>query len=240
MPRSLELPIPRRLVEAALTAAVLSSTYFAVGHWSGAGRAPLEHMLDDRLPFVPESVWFYLPGYWACFLIPVFVLRDARRFRAALISLTMVTVLAAPLFVLFPIAAPRPPAPTDATMTAAMVRWLYANDPSGNTFPSLHVANSTLCAVVTTAAHRRWGAVVCALAAGVCASVLLLKQHWIVDIPAAWALAAVGAAIWRIQLGGAAALVPLPGRVPARLYRRTLEAPVLLDRVRAIRRRSRP
>lgn len=210
------LPLRRRFAEAALLALFLTAAYVTVGALAPPHAPPLPHLMDRGIPFVPETVWIYLPGYWACFLVPVLVIRDARQFRAALVGLAMLTVIATPFFVLFPIAAPRAPVPTDGSLTAEVVRWLYTHDPAGNTFPSLHVANATYCAVITTAASRRWGAVVWGLALGVTVSVLTLKQHWVVDIPAAWGLAGVGLAAWRAQLAAPSARSALPTWVVGR------------------------
>ncbi|MDP2312337.1 MAG: phosphatase PAP2 family protein [Pseudomonadota bacterium] len=214
--------------------------YLAAGSWVSPQAPPLQHVLDAQIPFVPESVWVYLPGYWACFVIPVLVIREARSFRAALTGLSMLTVLALPFFLYFPVPAPRPSVPMDPSLTSALVRWLYSTDPASNTFPSLHVANATFCAMVTTAADRRWGAVVWVLAAGVCVSVLTLKQHWVVDIPAGWGLAAVGIATWRAQLDAPSVLARLLARfagwLPARVP--TSELP-RLQSVRSTRRRPR-
>ncbi len=233
-----ELPLSRRLAEAAALTLLLTAAYLGAGAWSPPHGEPLRHVFDARIPFVPESVWLYLPGYWACFVVPVLVLRDARQFRAAMTGLTMLTVLATPFFLLFPVAAPRPPLPSDATLSGALVQWLYATDPVGNTFPSLHVANATYCAVVTTAASRRWGAVVWGLATGVAVSVLTLKQHWLVDIPAAWALATCGAAAWRAQLAAPSVLAALPARMAG--WWAPADTPPVRQRVRvrAGRRRS--
>src|SRR5687768_8655850 len=105
-----ELPLSRRLAEAAALTLLLTAAYLGTGGASVPDAEPFRHVLDARIPFVPEAVWLYLPGYWACFLVPVLVVRDARQFRAAIAGLTMLTVLAAPFFLLFPVAAPRPPA----------------------------------------------------------------------------------------------------------------------------------
>ena len=49
-------------------------------------------------------------------------------------------------------------------------------------------------------------------------SVLLLKQHWLVDVAAGWALAMVGVAAFRAHLAAASYFraVPVPARQPAR------------------------
>ncbi len=207
-----ELPLSRRCAEAAVLAALLTGAYMGAGASRVPAAHPMKHVVDGLVPFVPETVWLYLPGYWACFLVTIWAVRDARQFRAGLTGLATLTVLAVPFFLEWPVAAPRPPVPLDPTWSAALVRWLYTTDPAGNTFPSLHVANATFCAVLTTASSRRWGAAVWALALGVAVSVLTLKQHWLVDVPAGWALATVGAAAWRAQLAAPALLQALPAR----------------------------
>ena len=200
-----------------MLAGLLTGIYMGAGGARAPGAAPLVHVMDGQIPFVAETLWLYLPGYWACFLLTVLAARDARHFRAAMTGMATITLLAVPFFLQWPVAAPRPPAPLDPTVSAALVRWLYATDPVGNTFPSLHVANATFCAVVTTASSRRVGAVVWLLAAGVAMSVLTLKQHWVVDVPAGWALATVGAAAWRAQLAAPNLLQSLlPARWRAR------------------------
>lgn len=225
------LPYARRLVEVLAAASGVTALYFAAGNPVVALQAPVSVWLDETVPFVPHAVWLYLPGYFASFFLTAWTLREARPFRAALVAFSMMLALALPFFLLYPVAGPRPPAPGDPTLTAAMVRWLYANDPAVNTFPSLHVANVTVCAVLSWRHHRRVGALVWALAAGVFASVLLLKQHWAVDLVGGWLLAAVGVAIWRAALtaqlpvtrlatwfanGGGAGLVSAPERAGSR------------------------
>ncbi|MFZ5482285.1 MAG: phosphatase PAP2 family protein [Myxococcota bacterium] len=192
-----ELSLGRRFAEAVAVALAVSVVYFGTGTRMMPSAEPFVLPVDRWVPFVPETVWMYMPGYAACFLVTLWVVRDAESFRAALAAFGLLTVLAVPFFTLLPVAGPRPPAPVDATLSAQFVRWLYANDPNVNTFPSLHVANATLCAVITSHVDRRWGAVVWALAAGICVSVLTLKQHWAADVPAGWALATAGVAAWR-------------------------------------------
>lgn len=194
------LPLPRRLLEAAVAASAVTLIYGAAGLADLPRQAPLALPIDAAIPFVPATVWLYLPGYWATFLLAVWSLREARAFRAALAAFLLMTVLATPFFLLWPVHGPRPAPPLDETVTAALVRWTYAHDPDVNTFPSLHIANATLAAVLVTRRGRWPGAVAWTLALGVYASVLLLKQHWIVDLPGGWALAAVGLAAWRGQV----------------------------------------
>jgi membrane-associated phospholipid phosphatase len=91
-------------------------------------------------------------------------------------------LIAVPLFVLWPAAYPRPVVDPALGLSETAVALLQFNDPATNTFPSLHVANSVLCAT----ALRRAGSAVwrgsAVLAACVAVSVLLVKQHWLADV----------------------------------------------------------
>ncbi len=103
--------------------------------------------------------------------------------------------LAFPLFLLWPAAYPRPHVDGAMGLSHTAVTILQAQDPPTNTFPSLHVANSILCAAaLRRASHPAWrGSVV--LAACIAASVLLLKQHWIADVVAGALFGAFGAGV---------------------------------------------
>lgn len=195
------LPFSRRLVEASAVAAMLSAVYFAAGQRPPAAE-PLALPFEAHIPFVPEAVWVYLPLYAVGFVVTVAALREARAFRAGLGAFVVVGLLALPPFLLLPIAGPRPPGPEGADLSSAFVRWLYANDPAGNTLPSLHVANATLCAWLCAQVDRRLGWAMAAAAAVIASSTLLLKQHWFVDIPAGVTLAVAGARAWRLQVSG--------------------------------------
>ena len=190
-----ELPFVRRLAEGVVAGAFSYGSYFWAGRSMAPDAAPFLPDLDARIPFVPETVWIYLFGYLACFLIAIATVRDARSYRATLVGFATLPVLALPFFLYVPIPGPRVVLPADdVSFSLYAMRQLYAADPPGNTFPSLHVACATYAAYATAQADRRWGRVAWALALGVAISVLTTKQHWVVDVPAGWALAAVGIA----------------------------------------------
>jgi membrane-associated phospholipid phosphatase len=216
----MELPLSRRVVEALPVSTAAAGLYFATGHRLAPAHAPWAHALDDRIPYLPASIWVYMPAYVGSFLLAIWVLRDARQLRAAFFAVLMLAVLVLPFHVLTPIACPRPDLPGGTGLTALAVRWLYAADPRINTFPSMHVANATLCAAMVTHANRRWGLLAWALAIGVWISVLTLKQHWFVDVPGGLGFAAIGYLAWRARVAGVPAVLPAALRVaPHRLRR---------------------
>lgn len=204
-----ELPLADRLPLALVVLTAGLGTYFFVGITQPGVHPPVPTPLDWAIPFVPEAIWVYLPVYYGSFLVTLLVTRDRYAFRAAGTAFLSITLLALPFFLLAPIAAPRPFAPDGPGWTDAFVRWLYEADPKGNTFPSLHVANAFLCAFLTAQSSRWWGVALTVNAFAVCASVLLLKQHWAVDVPGGMFLATLGAASWKAHM----VAVESPGHV---------------------------
>lgn len=194
------LPIADRLPLAVVLFATTLGAYYFSGVSAHDLHAPISTPLDATVPFLPASIWVYMPAYYGGFLATLWVTRDRYALRAAGTAFVAITVLALPFFLLFPVAAPRPAAPSDGSWTAAFVRWLYDNDPLCNTFPSLHVANAWLCAFIATQSSRRMGLLLTLNALAICVSVLMLKQHWAVDIAGGTLLAALGAATWTAHM----------------------------------------
>lgn len=194
------LSLPRRLVEAGAAAAMFSALYYGVGAYVAPAAAPMATRIDAAIPYLPWSVWVYLPGYLGGFFIVLWLMKPTLAFRAALRAYLSLALLSLPFFLLYNVAGPRPPAPIDASLGSAMIRWLYSTDPVGNTFPSLHMANATLSALLCWRMDRRIGALVSVLAMGVAVSVLTLKQHFLVDIPAGVLVGWAGYGVWEQQL----------------------------------------
>lgn len=194
-----ELPFTRRLLEAGVEATAVSAVYFAVG-----GRAAERHpvptvAIEPTVPLVPFTVWLYLPGYAALFLFAVGVVRTRARFRRALLAFAGVTAVAVALFVAHPIAGPTREAPDGDGPTLALLTWLYANDPSTNAFPSLHVANVVLCVGMISRCAPRARVAAWILGALIVASTLTTRQHWLGDALAGAVLGAAGFAWWRAE-----------------------------------------
>ncbi len=187
-------PPRRRLAEGLVIFAAVWALYAVTG-WAtlgAAGPAPWVTPLDRAFPFVPAAIWVYIPFYAASFIVAGHALTDVRSFRAGLVALVLVSVLAAPVFVLFPVILPRPAIDPTASVSLRAVSWLYALDPPVNTFPSLHVANSALGAMLLREVRARTAPLAIFLALGIAVSVVLLKQHWIADIAGGLTLASVG------------------------------------------------
>ena len=94
------------------------------------------------------------------------------------------------IFALYPTVIPRL-VPTGAGMTAEAFALLYRLDPASNCLPSLHVSLAWLAAAGVLSEGRRSGALFCLWAGFITWSTMTTKQHYLVDVVAGLALAAI-------------------------------------------------
>ena len=173
-------------------AALQSAIYFLVGTSSfDRSTELLRTRLDDAIPFIPATAWFYLPVYAGIFLIALAGFRTRFHFDRALGAFCVILLvgLAGHRFVAaeYPRPLLRPPfsGPSQAFMA-----WVQAIDPPGNVFPSLHVAHTSSLALFLYHENRRLGRWVIALALLLAISTLTTKQHFVADVLSGFALAA--------------------------------------------------
>lgn len=152
----------------------------------GRGFHDVSCALDRRVPFRPRWIWAYLLYYPLCFtplLFPGLLMDDGLYLRAAA-GFCVQFFTAWAVFYFYPTRMARVPVSGDSP-SARAVRGLYAVDPGYNIFPSLHVANSFYVACL--AAHflsAAWSLPFFAAAILISASTVLIKQHYLADIPA--------------------------------------------------------
>ena len=148
----------------------------------------LSTALDSAIPFRPVWITVYVLSF-ASWLITFFLLFRQRRehvYRnSAAYFVTLLLTFA--LFMLVPAAMERPEVP-GRDFFSFVTRFVYVVDQPNNLFPSLHVICSYYCwrCIFDTEGiprwYRRFNFVFLLL---VCASILYVKQHVIVDIPTA-------------------------------------------------------
>jgi membrane-associated phospholipid phosphatase len=150
---------------------------------------------EAAIPLVPAFEFVYVLGY----VLPlVVVYRRPDRARLGRLARAFALTLAAAYatYVLFPVYLPRPTL-TSHSLAARLLALEYLDKPY-NDFPSLHVALGTLLALACGDHPRlRWWlpAVVVLIAV----STVLVKQHYIVDVASAIALAFTA---WRLATWG--------------------------------------
>lgn len=169
--------------------------YLAINRFN-AGRPAATLFLpgEERLPLVAGFGPLYATGFLLPLLVIAFPLPRAR-FRQLLASFSLTAVVAFSVFLVFPVVLQRPAMPGGPGALLLRLAWL---DLPGNCFPSLHVAVTWLFWLAYRDRVPRPGALL-ALVAGICASTVPVKQHYIVDIAAGIVLATASWSIGSFQ-----------------------------------------
>ncbi len=142
----------------------------------------LTTFMDRSIPFTPGWVWIYLLYYPFCFT-PLFLLNNIDTFRRVAGAYLMEFVLAFIVFLSFPVRMIRPFVVPD-TLSTKMVGIIYRVDPGFNVFPSLHVANSLLVALIFYRYNKTLGIFFILIAILISLSTLYVKQHYFLDVVA--------------------------------------------------------
>lgn len=144
--------------------------------------------LDECIPFVPAWVTVYFLAFVSWAINGALILNDSRghAFRIT-VSYLIAMFLSAIVFLVYPGTIVRPEL-VGHGFFENWVRLLYRIDAPNNLCPSIHVVASYFCWRGTWGCRRigKWykGVSLCLLIL-VCMSILLVKQHAVVDIPAA-------------------------------------------------------
>jgi len=142
---------------------------------------------DNSIQLRPRWVWIYSGIYYPAIGVVVLSVRDLRHFNYMAFSYLMLLGLHILVFLVFPVEVPLDWRSYESTIPSPSQRFLtfvQAFDARSNCFPSMHVSVATLTALHTA---RNLG---CSLALPalfvvlICASCILTKQHYIMDLPA--------------------------------------------------------
>jgi len=172
--------------------------YFAFGYttinWISSGRSLFFDVgfgWENSIPFVPAFIFGYILVYLSVLLVYL-VIRDPDDWRRVVVAFMISTTLSYACFLAFPVAMTMRPDLSGLTgFSAEITRYYYIIDLPYNCFPSLHVTYPTLATLVAWRNHpiMRW--VFAAMTAIVAVSVVLVKQHYIADVVAGFASAAL-------------------------------------------------
>lgn len=192
------MPLRYKLLAALTLLVVAAAGFLALDLYLSAGSFhDVSTALDARVPFAPAWVWVYAAYYPFCFL-PLAcpgILTDDGVFKRAVAGFALQFALSFPVFWLYPTAAARPD-PAGSGWSLEAVRLLYRVDPGFNVFPSLHVSNAVFVAFLAWRLRgRAWGAAALFGAALISASTVLVKQHYLADLPSGAALGALAFAL---------------------------------------------
>jgi len=175
-------------------AGLQSLVYFGIGHLHlNRSTELLRTRLDDAIPFWPWTSWCYLPFYAGVFIIAVAGIRRRVLFNRAVMAVVTVMTIGALGHIFIGAEYPRPVLhPPFADISATFLAFVQSIDPPGNVFPSLHVAHTTMLALILIKDRPRLGGVALAMATALALSTLTTKQHFLADVVSGYALAFFG------------------------------------------------
>lgn len=152
---------------------------------------------DAAIPFVPAFIVVYVLAYvqWA-FGYLLLAQEEKPTYRRFFCALLLAKALCGAVFLLYPTCLTNRPEITGQDLLSRLTALVYAFDtPPDNLFPSMHCMESWMCMRLTLHTKRvpAWAKIACVLfTLLVFASVLLVRQHVILDIPAGIAAAEIG------------------------------------------------
>jgi membrane-associated phospholipid phosphatase len=151
---------------------------------AGYGFFAPECSLDHLVPLMPAMVWAYV-SYFPCFLaIMVVTTQDRRVMYEGTVAYVSCAAMSALCFALIPSRMAQPSLDACHTVSCAMLRWFYRVDNGFHIFPSLHVAYPTMVWLFFARYYPVLRVLFGALVLAIWASTVLLKRHYLVDIPA--------------------------------------------------------
>jgi hypothetical protein len=157
--------------------------------------------LDDAIPFVPQWVVIYFLAFVTWVVNGIWITSESKphgcRFA---FSYILALLISATVFLIYPGTMTRPEL-TGKGFIMDWMRFLYWIDSPTNLCPSLHVVISYFCWRGTIGCRRiplwyKWFSFVFAVL--VCFSILFVKQHALVDIPAALIVAELSLQLGRL------------------------------------------
>ena len=171
----------------------------------GAVYHTVELPLDALIPFVPAMIVIYVLAFvqWlGCYLLLGWEPPERCRFFA--LATIFAELICAACFLIYPTVMANRPVPEGTDVFSRLAAFIFAADnPSRNLLPSLHCVFSWIClriALASPRVPRPLRAANAVLTALIFASVVLVKQHVVIDIPAGLVTAELGLLLARLCL----------------------------------------
>jgi membrane-associated phospholipid phosphatase len=189
------LPLPlidRRLrIPAIIGGGLLLVVLFAVPARVHLGQPAIlaRSVVDDVIPFLDWTIWVYVT-YYPLLIAAIWFPRNDNRRSDAFYGMLLASAIGLVIFTLWPTAISRESASL-AGATGFMWRLLFSVDTMVNALPSMHVAHTCLAAVALASRNRLWRIIAPAWATLIVLSTLTTKQHYAIDVPGGFALAAI-------------------------------------------------
>lgn len=149
-----------------------------------------ELALDHAIPLVPAWSVVYGSLFLAA-LLPVMVVHQQELIRRTILAFLMAWLVSYAVFLAYPTVTSRPEEFAGDGFFDWTLSLIYESDIRYNCFPSLHVAQCFIAALVCHRVHRGVGAAAAVWACLVALSTLFTKQHYVLDVVGGVVLAGV-------------------------------------------------
>lgn len=177
---------------------LLAALYFAFGYlilnWLNTSRAhyyDFSLSFEEKIPLIPAFILGYLLVYLSMLGL-YFLITDKPIFKKVVVSFFLITTIHYLFFILLPVKMGlRPEALQRTGIIDELVRLYYIIDKPYNCFPSLHVAYAFLGTLILWNYKRKWGYIYLAATIIISVSVVLVKQHYILDVAGGYATTAL-------------------------------------------------
>ena len=146
-------------------------------------------VLDDVIPFLDWTIWVYVT-YYPFLIAAIWFPRDDNRRSDAFYGMLLASAIGLVIFTLWPTVIGRESASL-AGATGFLWRLLFSINTMVNALPSMHVAHTCLAAVALASRGRLWRIIVPVWATMIVLSTLTTKQHYAIDVPGGFLLAAI-------------------------------------------------
>jgi membrane-associated phospholipid phosphatase len=171
-----------------------AAVYFGIGHTAMQRSTELLRLpIDDAIPFLPWTAWCYLPFYAGVFIMAIAGFRRRALFDRTARSVLLVMFVGAMCHIFIRAEYPRPVLhPPFHGLSETFMAWVQSVDAPGNVFPSLHVAHTTMLALLLIRDRPVLGRVALTMATMLAISTLTTKQHFLADVISGYLLAFLG------------------------------------------------
>lgn len=143
--------------------------------------------LDDKIPFFPPFVVFYVLWYPLLLSVGIYLLlKEPDAFRRYLWFFIVGISACLLICTIFPNGQNLRPVSMKPSFFTWLIGLLYGADTNTNVLPSMHVVGTAAvvygCLYSKTLRRPRWLIPICLLSAGICLSTVLIKQHSVLDL----------------------------------------------------------
>lgn len=144
--------------------------------------------LDNSIRLRPAWVWIYSGIYYPAIGVVVWSVRDVRNFNYMAFSYLVLLAFHILVFLIYPVEVPpewRRQVAGAQSSSQRFLDFVQKFDAKSNCFPSVHVSVATLTALHTIRNTNCGPTLPVLFVLLICASCILTKQHYLIDLPVA-------------------------------------------------------